>query len=116
MIVRDFLKEVCADFESHQDGAHTLYMARLRGYRVGAIDTSKLGGFWLDWFCFAEWSGVLVEVKTPEAIKAPGKSLRPGELWTVNNLPYRTTVLSTDEEVIALFDILLGDLGKHKGV
>src|SRR5688572_33369479 len=66
-IVRDFLRHACGGYECEKVGPHTVHLANFRGVRIGAIDTSGLGGPWLDWLCFADTAVMLVEIKTMDA-------------------------------------------------
>lgn len=107
-IVRDFLRDICGGFQDVHIGNDTLYMANFRGNQVGAIDTSRLGGFYLDWLCFAGGRVALVEIKTVEAYRKDYHSLQPGEMWTIQNLPLKTAVLFDDAGVIELYAELCG--------
>lgn len=106
-IVRDFLLYTCGGGEDHRKGKHVVYLAYLQGVRVGAIDTSGLGGLWLDWLCFASDQAALVEVKTPEAYRTLDNGLEPDEIWTIANLPLRSYVVATDEQVQTVYHDLL---------
>ena len=105
-IVRDFLRDVCGGFTDKKFGKYVIYLANFRGDRVAAIDTSALGGFWLDWIVIRAGRGCLVEVKTESAYKSPGHGLKPGEIWAIENIPLKTKIVSTIEQVSEL----LGEL------
>jgi len=107
MIVRDYLAYRCGGFEVHKDAAHVVYTAYRRGYLVGAFDTSRLGGPWLDWVCFCSQRVAWVEVKTPASYNKPDHDLRPGEKWTIESLPIKTFVVYDDLGVAAMFDMLI---------
>lgn len=109
-VVRDFLKYVCGGFERNHIGTSDVYLANLRGVRVGAIDTSAQGGPWLDWLVFAGESVMLVEVKTEAAHTKNGHSLTDNEAWTFQNLPMRKRVVCNDEQVARVFAELLIDI------
>lgn len=110
MIVRDFLRDTGGGFEVHREdlGAFTCYTANLRGKHVWAIDTSKLGGVFLDWLigCADNGRMRMIEVKTPEAYAADDHDLRPGETWSVIHLG-ACTIVSTDEQVADAFMALI---------
>lgn len=107
MIVRDFLRDICGGFEDHAEGGYVCYAANLRGYRAWAVDTSRLGGLFLDWIIGVEQESCWVEIKTPEAYATKDHGLRPGERWTLDNLPARKEIATTADDVIHIFEMLM---------
>lgn len=112
-IVRDYLAYVCGGMVSEKRAVDVVYLASRRGIPVGAIDTSRLGGFWLDWLIFAGHYCALVEVKTPEAYRKPNNDLRPSEAWAIANLPLRAFVVCDDDGVSAAFEVLLAEYAQN---
>jgi len=106
-LIRDFMRDICGGFHMGRKASDTVYLANFRGYPIAAIDTSRLGGFWLDWLVIVGGYSCMVEVKTPDAYALDGHSLKPDEQWTVDNLPIETAIISTDEQVAELFNTLL---------
>lgn len=107
-MVRDFLRDLCGGFEPHQEGDKTAYTANFRGYNVWAVDTHTIGGLFVDWIIGCRDSGKMlwVEIKTPEAYAKEGYSLRPGEVWAIDNLGI-CVVVSTDSHIAGLFTSLI---------
>ena len=106
MIVRDYLRGVCGVYGGITHGPHTAYKAWLRGVPIIAVDTSRIGGVFLDWLVCVDGLIALVEVKTEAAFRAD--KFEPGERWTLLEFgPNATTVVVTDDDVAKLFDRLV---------
>ncbi len=114
-IVRDYLAYICGGMTTTRLGSDTVYRAYKRGYTVGAYDTCRLGGPWMDWVIFAGPYLAFVEVKTPESYRKEGHDLTPGEQWVFAELPFTKFIVSTDEQVEQAFETLLEWCEKGRG-
>ena len=104
-IIRDFMRDVCGGFEDTKIGKHPAYQAWFRGVKFTAIDTSRIGGFLLDWLLICRNQVVFVEVKTPEARKA--YRFQDGERWMLDECLPVVRVVEDDRQVADLFAVMV---------
>lgn len=114
-IVLDFLKFQCGGFTvapREVRGGSMAYTANYHGCPVLAIDTSKYGGIFTDWYvemaAIRSLNNAWIEVKTEEAYRKPQHDMTPGELWLYHNHKSDFFIVATDADVRKCFDYLKG--------
>lgn len=99
-IPRDYLRDRCGGFQiapKEVRGSTMAYTANFRGWKILLIDMSKYGGVLPDWYIESARNNAWVEVKTPEAYKAPDLHLTDGEKWLEHNAAASMFVIKDDE-------------------
>lgn len=106
-IVRDFMRDACGGFEKHMRGVHPVYTCNYHGVAFSAVDTSGLGGPFLDWIISSSSGTMFVEVKTPESFAKMGHDLTENEHWHFDNMNTWRRVICDDDGVRYVFENLL---------
>ena len=74
---------------------------RWQGLLLKPMDTSKLGGEFLDWILNIGPLPVYIEVKTPEAYRKPNHDMTPGERDFFTNYPDIPKAIVSDYQQMA---------------
>ena len=106
-IVLDFMRYSCGGFAAYKDGRTVAYTANYHGCKFIAHDCANIGGVFSDWLleCVDIGNVKWIEVKTEAAYKAKDHSLKPGELWLMENSGMFVFAV-TDEDVREIFEIM----------
>lgn len=109
-IPRDYLRDRCGGYAvAPKDvrGSTMAYTANYQGCKVLLIDTSKYGGVFPDWYIETAKGNAWVEVKTPEAYKAPDLHMTEGEKWMNDNAGSPFYVIKDDESFERILNLLI---------
>lgn len=81
-----------------------------RGYRLGCLDISKVGGKRTDWIIAVGSENVFIEIKTPEAYRKPNYGLTDGENDFFNEWPGEKYIVDSETRLLKFMDVIIDRL------